>query len=380
LITGAETAHLAGRPAAIYLEGRLPVVVASIARELGLSNGQVIEAKAQANGAGWTLQLPGQLLEWPRELPSSWRLASGDTLLFRVQLQNDGSVVLRPIATATPIAPAPAPALAPTPPPAEVHTQPLLPDRSLQLAHRPPDPAALTQLLQPASLDQLLQQARSLNPELATSLHMWMRQRPSMAQLTPDRIQQLLLQGGWMTEALLAQGQGAGLVDFKSTLRGLLRALGNSASETRAHLQDALDDIESRQLQASDRSPGKEWAISMVLPFVDASPVQVRMSWQRPEGEQPSRFMLQLHTTSADLGDLWLQSQILNLSEVELVMWADREDVARRAQARSASLAEELDSAGLHMSRLQVIHGRRPESTHTPWGPPASGSMVDVAT
>ena len=201
-----------------------------------------------------------------------------------------------------------------------------------------------------------------------------------MAQLTPDRIQQLLLQGGWMTEALLAQGQGAGLVDLKSTLRGLLRALGSSASETRTHLQDALDDIESRQLQASDRSPGKEWAISMVLPFVDASPVQVRMSWQRPEGEQPSRFTLQLHTTSGELGDLWLQSQILDLSEVELVMWADREDVARRAQARSASLAEELDSAGLHMSRLQVIHGRRPESTHTPWGPPASGSMVDVAT
>lgn len=118
----------------------------------------------------------------------------------------------------------------------------------------------------------------------------------------------------------------------------------------------------------------------MVLPFVDASPVQVRLAWQRPEDDMPSRFTLQLHTSSPELGDLWLQSQITNLSDIDLVMWADQEDVARRAQARSASLAEELDSAGLHMVRLQVIHGRRPDTTHPLWRPPASGSMVDIET
>lgn len=364
MITGAETASLTARPSAIYLEGRLPVVVAAVARELGLRDGQVIEAKARPQGAGWSLQLPGQMLQWPHELPAGGRLASSDTLLFRVQLQADGSVVLRPV----------------SPSPSETASTPLLPDRSLQLTHRPPDPAALTQLLQPASLDQLLLQARALAPELAAGLQMWMRLRPSMAQLTPARLQQLLMQGGWMTEALLAQGQGAGLVDLKSTLRGLLRGLAQGASETRVLLQDALDDIEARQLQASDTGSGKEWAISMVLPFVDASPVQVRMAWQRPQDDAPSRFTLQLHTTSAELGDLWLHSQISDLSEVELVMWADREDVAQRAQSRSASLAEELDSAGLHMTRLQVIHGRRPESTDTPWRPPASGTVVDVAT
>lgn len=364
MITGAETASLAGRPANIYLEGRLPVVVAAVARELGLRDGQVIEAKARPHGAGWSLQLPGQVLEWPHPLPASGRQASGDTLLFRVQLQADGSVLLKPV----------------SPAPLEAASPPLLPDRNLQLTHRPPDPAALTQLLQPASLDQLLQQARTLAPELAAGLQMWMRLRPSMAQLTPARLQQLLMQGGWMTEALLAQGQGAGLVDLKSALRSLLRGLGHGATETRILLQDALDDIEARQLQASDTASGKEWAISMVLPFVDASPVQVRLTWQRAQDDVPSRFTLQLHTASAELGDLWLQSQISDLSEVELVMWADRDDVARRAQARSASLAEELDSAGLHMTRLQVIHGRRPESTDRPWRPPASGSMVDIAT
>lgn len=364
MIPGLEPAQLAARSGAIYLEGRLPMVVASMARELGLHDHQVISAKAQAQGSGWNLLLPGgQRLELPREFAGNTPLAHGDTLLFRVQLQADGSVLLRPMA----------------PPAASTAAEPLWPERNQQLLHRPPDPAALRQLLQPATLDQLLQLVRTAAPELVAGLQAWMRLRPSMAQLTPARLQQLLMQGGWMTEALLAQGKGAGLVDLKTTLRSLLRGLGG-ASETRVLLQDALDDIESRQLQASDTGSGKEWAISMVLPFVDAHPVHVRMNWRPAQDDTPSRFTLQLHTTSPELGDLWLQSQISNLANVELVMWADREDVARRAQARSASLADELDSAGLRMTRLQVIHGRRPEGTNDPWQPPGSGSVVDVAT
>ncbi len=363
MISGAETAHLSQRPGTIFLEGRLPMVVAPLARELGLSDGQVINANVRAQEAGWTLQLPGgQQLDLPRDFAAQARLASGETRFFKVVLQTDGSVLLRPV---EPQAPASA--------------EPLLPDRSLQLLHRPPDPTALRQLLQPATLDQLLVQVRNASPELAAGLQAWMRMRPAMAQLTPDKLQQLLMQGGWMTEALLAQGRGAGLVDFKSALRGLLKTWGG-ASETRALMQDALDDIESRQLQSTDLAAGKEWAISMVLPFQDAPPVQVRMSWRPPEGETPSRFTLQLHTASPELGDLWLQSQISDLSQVELVMWVDRADVAQRAQARSASLAEELDSAGLRMTRLQVIHGRRPDSTNEPWQAPGSGSVVDVAT
>ena len=366
MISAAETAHLSHRPLAnIFLEGRLPVVAAPVARELGLRNDQIIEANAQAHGKGWALQLPGYLLELPGELPARWRATTNTPLLFRVQVQADGTVLLRPL---------PQPTAAPS-------VDPLLPDRSLQLLHRPPDPAALRQLMNPATLDQLLQSARQLAPELANNLQTWMQQRPAMAQLTPARLQQLLMQGGWMTEALLVQGRGAGLVDLKSNLRGLLRALGGSSSEVRSLLQDAVDDIEARQLHASESgTSGKEWAISMVLPFVDAYPVEVKLAWHRPEPDKPSRFMIQLHTDSPVLGDLWLQSQITDLSRVDLVMWADRADVAQRAQARSASLADELDSAGLQLGQLQIIHGRRPDSTETPWSPPHSGSVVDVAT
>lgn len=365
MITAAETAHLSQRPtASIFLEGKLPVVAANVARDLGLRNDQVVQARAQAHGSGWALQLPGYMLQLPGDLPLSLRAASAEPLQLRVVVQADGSVLLRPL----PSTPAPAAA-------------PLLPDRSLQLLARPPDANALRQLLTPTTLDQLLQTVRQFAPELATSLQVWMQQRPAMAQLTPARLQQLLMQGGWMTEALLAQGRGAGLIDLKSQLRGLLRALGSNQGEVRGLLQDALDDIESRQLQASESAQGgKEIAISMVLPFVDAYPVEVKLSWQRPQADQPSRFMIQLHTDSPSLGDVWLQSQVTDLRRVDLVMWADRADVAQKAQARSASLADELDSAGLQMGQLQIIHGRRPDSTEAPWQAPHSGSVVDVAT
>jgi hypothetical protein len=366
MISAAETAHLGLRSGGnIYLEGRLPLLSPNVAQNLGLRNDQVVQAKAQAQASGWALQLPGYLLELPGELPPGWRANLSEPLLLRVQLLADGSVLLRPIAseTASPAAPA------------------LVPDRMQQLLHRPPDPAALRQLLSPATLDQILQGARQWAPELANSLQAWMLQRPAMAQLSAARLQQLLLQSGWMTEALLAQGRGAGLLDLKNLLRGLLRAGSAASGEVRGLLEDALDDIESRQLHALEGGQGaKEWAISMVLPFVDAYPVEVKFGWQRAPDEEGRRFVIELHTDSPVLGDLWLYSQITDLSRVDLVMWADREDVARKAQARSASLADELDSAGLQLGRLQIIHGRRPASTQTPWQAPDSGSVVDVST
>ena len=363
MIAGPENAGMAARTPAIQLEGRLPLVAPTIARELGLSEGQIVQARAQAQPAGWALQLPGYLLQLPGELPPGWRLHEGQTLSLRVQLLADGAVLLRPAQGQAATAP-----------------EALLPDRFMQLLYRPPGTDALAQLMQPATLDQLLQTVRRMAPELAGPLMAWMQQRPAMAQLTPARLQQLLMHGGWMTEALLAQGRLGELIDFKSTLRGLLRSLPGASGEVRGLLQEALDEVESRQLRASENQAGKEWAISMVLPFVDAYPVEVKFGWQRPEPDQPSRFMVQLHTTSPVLGELWLHSQITGLSRVDLVMWADREEVARRAQARSASLAEELDSAGLRLGQLQIIHGRRPASTEPAWSPPESGSMVDVAT
>ena len=117
MITGAETAHLNPKIPTIYLEGRLPLVVERSAAELGLRDGQVIQSTVEArlDKIRLILQDPaqaGRFIDLPKELPAGLRLASGDTALFRVQLQSDGSIWLRPLQAnpaAAPAAAAPRP-------------------------------------------------------------------------------------------------------------------------------------------------------------------------------------------------------------------------------------------------------------------------------
>jgi hypothetical protein len=378
MITGAETAHLAPKTPTIFLEGRLPLVVERAAAELGLRDGQVIQAaiESRLDRLRMVLQDPaqaGRFIDLPKDLPAGLRLAAGDTALFRVQLQADGSIWLRPLqaqgaAGAAVLGGAGAPA-----PEAQ------LPSRMQQLGFRPPDMGALAQLLRPGGLDSLLQGLNPAAPELAALQH-WQRLRPSMAQLTPEKLQQLMQRSGLSTEALLANGQAHGLVDLKSGLRQLLRLLQSTQSDAMGRVQDALDDIESRQLTAADTLTGREWLLSMMLPFSDAEPVALRfVRSRRPPGEDKAPLVIHLHTRNRDLGEIWLQTRISGETEVDMVMWALREDVVRRARELTPNLQEELDSAGLNMTRLQVIHGPGP-SEPLPWHPPETGSLLDIKT
>lgn len=372
MITGAETAHLAPKIPTIYLDGRLPLVVERTAAELNLRDGQVINATVEARQDRFRLNLQdpsqaGRFIDLPKELPAGLRLASGDTALFRVQLQSDGSIWLRPL-QATPAASAGAAA-----PLAQ------MPNRMQQLGFRPPDMGALALLLRPGGLDSLLRSLNPAAPELA-GLQQWQRLRPSMAQLTPEKLQQLLQRSGFMTESLLAQGQGGGPVDLKSGLRQLLRLLQSTSHEATGRIQDAIDDIESHQLTAAETLTGREWVFSMMLPFADAEPVEMRfVRGRRKRGEEKAPLVIHLHTRNRDLGEVWLQTRISGETEVDMVMWALREDVVHRARDLTPNLAEELDSAGLNMTRLQVIHGPGP-SEPMPWNPPDTGSLLDVQT
>lgn len=366
MITGAETAHLSVKTPTIYLDGTLPLVVEKTAAELGLRDGQVIQSTIESKVGALRLMLQGaqqgQFIDLPKDLPAGLRLASGDTALFRVQVLANGSLVLRPLQAAPP----PAVASTPSPPP-------LVPGRAEQLGFRPPDSQALGQLLKPGMLDGLMQSLNAAAPELG-ALQRWLKLRPAMAQLSPEKLQQAMQRSGFMTESLLAQGLGAGLIDLKSVLRQLLRS-GNDPSGL---LSDSLDDIEARQLLANDGLSGREWVMSMMLPFADAEPVSLRLvRGRRQPGQDKAPLVIHLHTRNEELGEVWLQTRISDETEVDMVMWALREDVVQRAQSQASNLAQELDSAGLNMTRLQIIHGQGPQAP-LPYAPPSTGSMVDV--
>ena len=377
MITGAETAHLAPRPTPIFLEGKLPVVEATTARALGLRDGQVVQGTIEVRFDALRLNLMGQAIELPRDLPPGLRLAAGDQLLFRVQLLPNGTLVLRPLqADGTGATTSTAPTAAASAPLSA------LADRLQQLSLRPPDMGSLSQLLQPGALSGLLQSLGQLGsglpPELAQALQQWLRQRPAMGQLTPEKLQQFMAHSGWMTEHLL--GKGAGAADLKTALRALLRHLQAQGSESASVVRNAIDDIESRQLQSVESLSGREFVFSMVLPFRDAEPVHMRLTrGRRPREQGPPPWVIHLHTRSQLLGEVWLQSRITDMTEVDLVMWALREDVVQQAQARTPLLADELESAGLHMTRLMVVHGPGPTEPME-WSPPEAGSLVDVQT
>lgn len=372
MITGAETAHLGTRHSPIFLEGRLALADASSAKELGLQEGQIVRANVQAREGGLQMSLGGRFFDLPRDLPPGLRLSAGDNLLFKVQVQSDGSIVLRP--ASGPVTEAP-PALSGGP-----VSQGTWPGRTQQLELRPPDMGLLSQLLRPGVLEGLAQQVASSSPQLAMVVEQWLRQRMSMAQLTPEKLKQIFNRSGWMNEALTLQKRSPEGIDLKSTLKQLLGALEKQDADGVHLVKNAIDDIESRQLAAAETLGAREWAFSIMLPFRDAEPVALRFSkGRRAPNEESAPFVIQLHTRNPDLGEVWLQTCISRETHVDMVMWAVREDIAARAQSQALQLSEELESAGLQMTRLQVIHGVAPKDLAS-WVPPEAGSMVDVRT
>ena len=370
MITGAETAHLGTRHSPIFLEGRLALAKAPSAQELGLQEGQVVRANVQAREGGLQMSLGGKFFDLPHDLPPGLRLSAGDSLLFRVQVQNDGSIVLHPVTTPT----------APANVPAPTNTPAVWPGRNQQLEMRPPDMGLLAQLLHAGVLEELAQQVANTSPQLAMVVEQWLRQRMSMAQLTPEKLRQLFSRSGWMNEALSAQKRLPDGLDLKSTLKQLLGALEKQDADGVHLVRNAIDDIESRQLAAAESLSAREWAFSIMLPFRDAEPVSLRFSKARRQpGQDAPPFVIQLHTRNQDLGELWLQTCISQQTDVDMVMWAVREDIAARAKAQTTQLSEELENAGLRMTRLQVIHGSAPQDLAS-WVPPDTGSMVDVRT
>lgn len=370
MITGAETAHLTPKIPTIYLEGKLPLVIERTAAELGLRDGQVVQGTLESKLDALRLNLlgpqPGAYIDLPKDLPAGLRLASGDTALFRVQVLANGTIMLRPLQAA--------PA---SPSTANPTAAPMLPGRTEQLGFRPPDMHALAQLLRPGVLEGMLQGLQASAPELG-ALQQWLKLRPGMAQLTPEKLQQAMQRSGFMTESLLTQGMGAGLIDLKSVLRQLMR--GGSAVDKDGLVSDSLDDIESRQLMGQESLSGREWVFSMMLPFADAEPVAMRLvRGRRQPGQGKPPLVIHLHTRNQDLGEIWLQTRISEQTDIDMVMWAEREDVAARAKALANNLEQELDSAGLNMTRLQIIHGQGPQDP-MPYAPPGTGSLLDVQT
>lgn len=378
----------------IFLEGRLPLLQADSARALGLRDGQVVQASVQDDARSMQLQLGGPALQLPR----SWNATPGQTLQLAVQLQPGGAATLLPTGLATATAPAAAPAAgastgatpalsaAPSPLPgagADASTDVL---RALQRNR----PHGLGDLLASGAIGRWLDgaaaagPAATLDPALRTELlRLWRLVQRPMNALTPALLREAVLGSGLLHESLLLRGAPGGPQDLKTLLRRLQRSLHAQDSEALHEVGQALDDLESAQVQtAVAQLQGQVW-LSVVIPFADAGPMELKFQRAAVSDEQPEPpFIVDVDARHTGLGPLWLRATI-DHARVTLTMWAERPAAAALARAGARDLQFELRGAGLDLVGFDVVDGARPAVQAGPAlpaaAPPRPGSTgVDL--
>ena len=227
-------------------------------------------------------------------------------------------------------------------------------------------------LFQPAAFNDLMRAMGS--PELALAFQ---QMQLSAKGVNAQSLQTAVQNSGFWLEGMLFRGQTIPNTDIKAMLRRLIRGMGESESSAKSTLEKAIDDVEAAQVQSIAAQSRGELDFSMVLPFIDANPVEIRFfrPARRP-GEPPPPFTVDIHTDNEHLGEIWLKTSVSRASHVELIMWAVREDVANLARTHTKALAKRLDQVGLTMDSLRVFNSARPSLPES-WIPP--GSMLDIS-
>ena len=382
MITGAEALVAPNRINPIFLEGKLLTFQASIAQELGLKDGQIVQALVRLHGDQPKLLLQGRMID----APASALAAPGESMWLRVQSKSEGQWNLQP--TPPPASTqAAGNALTLTAPP--LMTEPgLAPvvSRIANLLYRPTGALELSQLYKPGTLDALLQTVA--RPDL---LAQWRGLQLSMAQLTPASLKQAMM-GAMGSEVWLSRGIPMSAQDPKQMLRRLIDAVStNNLNAIRSsdgddaesigivsRLQRAVDDLEASQVQAVQAQAQQEVLFNMTLPFADANPVELTIRrGSKQDGESPL-LVINVHSKSEELGPVWLKTQLANSEQVDLTMWSEDANVVSQARSRSSLLGQELASSGLSMKSFQVILGARPVEAAV-WTPSGRGLVVDVS-
>lgn len=354
MITGSETAHLAGRPLPILFEGKLPIISAQDLLTLGLREDQIVRPLVAIQNEALKLNLLGMTFD----LPASMRLKEGDTPVMRVQILPNGTAVLKPLEATQQLA------------------QSVSPARIDRLMLMPNGLGALLQALRPAALMQWLSPGVSALPQVAPLLQQIQRARPSLHDLDGPALKRAVLNSGFVSEALLAQKQ-ADPMDLKFLLRQLIDRLGPEHEATSSRLGELVDDMEAFQLQTLQLDPGRSLPLHVMLSFRDAHPVEVTI-YREQSGQDPqdSVWDVDLYTQSDELGEVWLRTRVIGVDRVGLTMWVEREEVRTMAAQRGPELRAALRDAQLSLIDFQVIHGQRPDKVMAVSGP-KTGRLID---
>ena len=381
-------------------ERAAPLSAPSVARvdaptvqAMGLKDGQVLQASVQARDGSLGFVVDG------RVLPTLQPGTQDSPLLvnLRVEINPDGTATLhnllapaaKPSTAAAPLALAPVSLSGVLATVAEEAPQRVILgpqdffSRLGSLLYRANGLPELVNLFNSGTLDAVLRQVG--RPDLQAQ---WSRQRFSMAQLSPRDVRSAV-QAALGSERSLLSGVDRDMPanDTKQLLLGALASMGAlddlSSEELGAaqQLQRGVDDLESAQVRAVQAQTQQELVFNMVIPFRDASPVEIQFERRRTSEGRSTPFTVNVHSTSAEYGELWLKTELLDKDRVDLMMWARNAAVVDMAQSGVATLGEQLQAAGIAMRSFQVIHGERPGGQNPGAQEPVSalaGAVLDI--
>jgi hypothetical protein len=338
---------------------RVAYVEAPVARQLGLHDGQIVQAMVAVRQD----QLKLVLNEHVFNLPLSPYIKEGDMAQLRAQLLPSGQWALQLLHTGSFSGPDPNAGL-------QIPT----PSRLTTLLFQPGGFASWLALLQPGVLESLVPAG---NSDLKNRIN---AQRLSMASLQPQTLRRWILGHTKSGEANLLDGV-APENDTKALLRLLMndrQRAGLEEAGAKDALSHALDEVEGSQVQSAQDWHKGELNVAFVIPFKDADPLEMQFERKGNKPGQPKNpLVVNMHTKSRVLGEVWLKTSITDSAQVDLTMWALKQDIAEQARFNASELTYELENAGLVLTRFQVFNAARPNAQETRQ-PPPHGALVDT--
>lgn len=311
----------------------------SIAQELGLKAGQVVQALVATSGDKMGLQLGSQQLP----LPPGTQLPEGPIALRVVQTAQGMALVPQVVSQ-----------LAGQTPQAAVSG---LSAALLTVLSKQGQRGQIQTLLQPGQMESALRQVG-----LGGEAQQLTAQRLASDRLTGDVIRQAIQFGGLANEKAIAEGVALNGGLLKPWLRQILRLLPHQ-SELAGRISGLLAEIEHFQLESLPQSQARDAGLSTLLLFRDQSPVELQFERQTvsdEEGVERRLWVINLHTELSHLGEIWMKSRF-DRQAVDLTIWARETATAKLATAGQYDLQEALSEYGLNVKSMQIFDQPRPD-------------------
>jgi len=355
---GADIVSSANRVTPIHPETRPMWVQTQVAQQLGLRDGQIVQGVAEVRDQRVRLWVKDFFFE----LPNGWVLKDGDKPFLRATHTATGwgfliqSFPPGQTSSATPAAAS----FGLQQQPGVLPLEPRNATSLGMLLTQPTGFATFSKLLNDMGLGMWGGQGTML--DLVKRL---LQQRSTLAQMNPIMLKKAVMGQARSIENILLQAQEPA-DDPKTVMHKMMALLSEGAAagvdkEQVRELEAAVRELESAQAQSAQKWLAGELSLHVVLPFVDAEPVDLH--FQRPAkkpGQKEPLLSVDIHSRSRLLGEIWLNTVISQTTSVDLVMWALRGDVAELARQRSVELGLELGTAGLQLNSFQIFNAPRP--------------------